>query len=138
MPMKIEVDALMQLLSDHGEGSVIEYAAIESAIGVSKDSNRGRGIIASWKRRAMRERSILLVAIPGNGYEVADSNGKLTFGASEVKSANRKIVRAGVVAETADPTKLDDEGRRLRDHLRTLPVRLRLAELLAPKRVSME
>lgn len=136
--MKPEVDALMEVLSNHTEGDVIAYEAIEKATATSKETNRGRAIIASWKRRAMRERSVLLVAIPGNGYEVADSAGKLTFGASEVKSANRKIVRAGVVAETADPAKLDDEGRRLRDHLRTLQARLRLAELMAPKMVSMD
>jgi hypothetical protein len=55
-----------------------------------------------------------------------------------VSSARRKIYKSSAVAATTDASKLTEEQRRIRDHLRDIPAKLRLAELTAPKQISAD
>ncbi len=133
IPTKPEVDALIALLDGKKEGELVSKTEIEDAIGCEIRSSRGGGIVAAWKRRAFRERNIFLVAAPREGYRVADPSERVASSASLIAAGRRRIVRAAVVAETTDHARLDEEGRKLREHIKTIPARLRLAELCAPK-----
>ena len=133
LPTKAEVDTLMALTATRKEGEIVTKDEVEKAIGCSTKSDRSKGIIRAWKNRAFRECNLLLVAVPGEGYRLADPKERITTSSSLVNAGRRRIVRAAVVAETTDQHRLDEPGRKLRDHIRTIPARLKLAALCAPK-----
>ena len=133
IPTKAEVDALMVVAKSYGEGETIPYAMIETAIGCGRKTSRGATIVSSFKRRMFRECNVLLVADNGKGYRLADPKERISSSSSLVAAGRRRIVKAATVAASTDAHRLDDEGKKLREHLQAIPARLRLAELCAPK-----
>lgn len=133
LPTKVEVDALMGVAEAYGEGETIPYELIEEAIKVSRRTHRGASIVASWKRRMFREKNCLLLANNGKGYRKADPKERMSKSSSLVTAGRRRIMRAATVAASTEAHRLDDEGKKLREHIQAIPARLRLAELCAPK-----
>lgn len=133
VPTKPEVDALLEIVKVKAEGQILTKEEIEESMGCDTRSNRGGSIIGSLKRRALRELNVWLCAVPREGYRIADPAERMQSSAGLVAQGRRRIARAAVVAETTDAARLDEEGRKLRDSIRTIPARLRLAELCAPK-----
>lgn len=133
LPTKVEVDALMEIAEAYGEGETIPYDQIETAIKVGRRTSRGGSIIGAWKKRMFREKNCLLLADNGKGYRKADPKERISNSSALVSAGRRRIVRAATVASLTPAHRLDDEGRKLREHIQAIPARLRLAELCAPK-----
>lgn len=136
VPTEPDVNEIMRLTAPLNEGDLIEYALIERACGEPRDTHRARSVIAQLKKRVLRERNWLLVARINEGYEIADPSKRVVYSVGQVHGAKRRILKSAAIAATTDAEKLTEEQRRLRDHIRDLPGRLRLAELTAPKRVE--
>jgi hypothetical protein len=133
LPTKVEVDGLMLLADAYREGDTIPYELIEAEIKIGRRSNRGASIVSSWKRRMFRENNVLLIADSGKGYRKADPKERMSNSSSLVSAGRRRIMRAATVAASTEAHRLDDEGKKLREHIQAIPSRLRLAELCAPK-----
>jgi hypothetical protein len=136
LPTKLEVDKLMELIDGKDEGFLAPWPEVESIIGSSRNTNRALTVIKAWKARAFRERNIALVSVPGSGYRIAAPDERVTVSASMVMAGKRRIVKAATLAATTDGNRLNEEGRRTREHLMGIPARLRLAELTAPKAIN--
>jgi len=136
MPTKVDTDRLMSLASKFNENDLIPYDDIEQAIGFEKKSNRFRSVVTSWKKRLMREKNIFLVCEPNIGYRLAPPDLRVEEAAQRVTYGRRLIMRASTLAATTDRARLSEDKLRLHDHLITLPARLRLAELTAPKELA--
>ena len=132
-PTKIETDALMGVLAAYTEGQIIPYTEIEATMRCHRRSQRGGSILSAWKKRAMRERNVLLVAANKEGYRVADPKERVMICGSLAVQGRRRLMRAATVASTTDAARLNEEERKTREAIMTIPARLRLAELTAPK-----
>lgn len=138
VPTEPDVNEIMRLTRDYEEGGLISYRMIEQACGESKHSNRFRTVVIALKKKVMRERNWLLVAEPNEGYVIADPQKRVSYSVSQVHGAKRRIIKSAAIAATTDADKLTEEQRRLRDHIRDIPARLRLAELTAPKPINKD
>lgn len=132
-PTKIETDALMALMETYAEGEIIPYDEIETTMHAARRSQRGGSILSAWKKRAMRERNVLLVAANKEGYRLADPKERVMVCGSLTAQGRRRLMRAATVASTTDAKRLNEEERKTREAIMTIPARLRLAELTAPK-----
>jgi len=132
-PTKIETDALMALMATYKENEVIPYSEIEETMREHRRSQRGGSILAAWKKRAMRERNVLLVAANGEGYRLANPSERIMVCGALTSQGRRRLVRAATVAASTEANKLNDEEKKTREAIMTIPARLRLAELTAPK-----
>jgi hypothetical protein len=132
IPTRIEVDQLMDIMSSYAETDVISYSQIEKVTG-PRHQCRAMTIIGAWKKRAMRERNILLVAEPRIGYRLADPTQRINYSGAMATAGRRRLMRSATIAAATAADRLDDEQRKTREHIMTIPVRLRLAELTAPK-----
>jgi alkylated DNA nucleotide flippase Atl1 len=135
MPTRHVVDALLHQISLLKEGDVITHQEIEKIAGVRR-SNRYKTVMLRWKRRAFVEQNILLVAERTIGYRLAPPDQRISVSVGYVSQGKRRIVKAATVAMATDHARLDEEQRRVREHVSTLPNRLRLAELTSPKALT--
>lgn len=133
IPTKIDVDRLMELIAKFKEGDLVPYPDIESSIGEKRTTHRFRSVVTAWRKRLMKEKNFLLIAITNEGYKIALPDERMTFSAAQAFQGRKKIMRGSAVAAATDETRLSPEHKKLREHLQTLPARLRLAELTAPK-----
>lgn len=136
IPTKIDVDKLMELFKNYTEGDVIAYTDIVAIIGHGRNSHRYGSVVAQWRKRLMREENALLISSMNVGYRIATAPERIEYSAGQVFSGKRRIMRGSAVAGSTDSAKLDAEGKKLREHILTLPARLRLAELTAPRAIA--
>lgn len=135
IPTKPEVDKLMGLLDGKPEGYVLPWKDIDDVIG-EHGTNRARTVIIALKRRMHTERNILLVAVKGEGYRIADPQERVQVSSGMVTAGKRRIVKGAVIAASTDTATLNDEQRKTRDLVMSIPARLRLAELTSPKEIK--
>ena len=136
LPTKIDVDRLMEIFRRFVEGDIIPYPEIEAAIKEKRQSSRFRSVVVAWRKRLMKEENALLIAVPNDGYRIAPPAERMTFSAAQTFQGRKRIMRGAAVAAATDEGRLSPEHKKLREHLQTLPARLRLAELTAPKQLS--
>jgi hypothetical protein len=137
IPTRPDVDKLMQLTQQKVEGDLITRSEIEAIVGDAGET-RLRTVISAWKRRAFRELNVFLVADPTLGYRLADPKERISCSAGLVTAGRRRIMKAAIVAEATPPNELDENGNKLRDHIRTIPARLKLAQLCAPRKTNLD
>ncbi len=136
IPTKIDVDKLMDLFKRFKEGDIIPYTDVESVGSITRNTGRYGSVVSAWRRRLMREANALLIAVPNEGYRIAPPAERMTYSAAQTFQGRKRILRGSAVASATDPARLNEEHRKLRDHLQALPARLRLAELTAPKQLT--
>jgi hypothetical protein len=136
IPTKLDVDKLMEAIKSLHEGDLFSYETIRATIGIQRNTKRFQSVIGAFRNRLMRERNIYLVCEPREGYRLADPDRRVTVAANKVSYGKRMIFRASSLAMSTDANRLSGDNRKLHDHLVTLPARLRLAELTAPKELA--
>ena len=136
IPTKIDVDKLMELFARFKEGDIIPYSDVESIGSIVRNTSRYGSVVSAWRKRLMREKNALLIAVSNEGYRIAPPAERMTYSAAQTFQGRKRIMRGSAVASATDPSRLDESQRKLRDHLQALPARLRLAELTAPKQLT--
>ena len=136
IPTKIDVNKLMEAIKPLEEGDLFSYDTIADTIGVDRTSKRFQSVMGAFRNRLMRERNIYLVCEPREGYRLADPDRRITVAANKVTYGKRMIFRASSLAMTTDTNRLTGDNRKLQQHLATLPVRMKLAALTAPKEID--
>jgi hypothetical protein len=138
LPTEPDVNRIVAETAGMQENQLIPYDLLERAIGEKRNSDRFRSVISALKKRLLRDRNWLLIAERNQGYVIADPSKRVGWSSSEVYASRRKILRASAIASTTDAAKLTEEQRRIRDHIRDIPAKLRLAELTAPKPIKAD
>lgn len=98
-------------------GTVIEYKAVEDAIGSKRDSSRFRSVTEAWRKKLEREHNILVVAIANVGFKFATPSERVENSAMRFKSGLRKIRRAATIAEATPDDGLTPDEKRARAHI---------------------
>lgn len=113
-PTAPDVDRLAAMA--YVEGATITHAEIEEAIGEWRGSKRYQTVVGAWKRRMLRERNIVLAAVPGVGYEVLLPGQRVTAGASLREQAVRRARLGQRILRGTDTARLTPEERAVWDH----------------------
>jgi len=117
-PTAPDVQKLIDHFGQPTEGTEITWEEIAGVIHEPITSNRYKTVTNAWRRRLMRDHNIHLVAIGnGLGLVAADPIKRISDSARKFNGGMRRIKRAAVVAGTTDRQRLDDEQRRIGDHL---------------------
>lgn len=113
-------------------GELITYKDLEKLLGVKRHSPRWIAVISRWKR-ILLVRSVVLVTVRGEGYQIADNRQKLDTSTRTLKSGFKRIVHAGRVANVTGKEGLTEDQIRARDHQRQISAQLQAAMMVAPK-----
>lgn len=113
-PTGPDVDRLAAMA--YVEGATITHDEIQEAIGERKGSQRYQTVVGAWKRRMLRERNIVLAAVPGVGYEVLRPGQRVTAGAALRAQAVRRARLGQRILRGTDTARLTPEERAVWDH----------------------
>ena len=109
-----DVDRLAAM--EYVEGGVITHEAIEKTIGEPRGGQRYQTVVGAWKRRMLRERNIVLHAVPGVGYTVLLPGQRVTAGAALRAQAVRRARLGQRILRGTDTARLTPEERAVWDH----------------------
>lgn len=125
MPTAVDVRKLRAAFDSRKEGQLIGYDEINEVLRVAKDTHRWRSVVQAWRRQLYRERNELLIAETGKGFVVASPSERIHFSASKYKSGLRFVRRAGDVSGSTDRDRLNEEEKKICDHLVTTTATLK-------------
>ncbi len=133
VPTNAEVNILLNRYDDAKPGTVIPYGEVEELIHTERDDSRFRTITSRWRRMSFRKHNSVIICIPNVGFKIAAPDERIQEASSKVTKGRRAITSGSVIAGTTPTRGLSDANIRVRDHIASIPARLRLAELTAPK-----
>lgn len=135
IPTDADIAILREKFGLPKEEQVIAWEAIEETLKIKRTEHRFRTVTGRWRRQLDREHNIHMRAIAGVGLEVLWPD-ELTHHQSEkINNQLRGVGRAVRVVERIDRTRLNDESRRVADHLITAGHAVRLAAVTAAKKL---
>lgn len=117
--VKRRVDRLMEQLKPQ-PGDVYLHQDIAHIAECKYPCPKYRSVIASWKRRLMKELNVDIDAVVGHGYRVLSENERVSVGIRDFGHARRSMGRSVNRIERAETGKLDDFHRRQQDHAKRL------------------
>lgn len=138
LPTDLDVKKLIEVIGIPEESTVISYEKIGDVIGELPRTNRYMAITTAWRKKLFREHNVLMDTRRGEGFYRATPKDRVSVASDKAHMGKRAIIRASTIAGTTEKTKLDEETRKICDHLSMLPGRLRLAELVSPKALPVE
>lgn len=112
-----EVKRLNDAYPEMEYDDIIRHDEIETIIENDRRSNRYQAIVTRWRKLLERDKNLLLVAVIGVGFIVADPSKRIIFGSGKHASGIKAIKRAGAVVVKTEREGLSDEEKRLADHL---------------------
>lgn len=118
--VKRRVDLLMKEWPHPEADSVYLHQDIAHVAECKYGSARYRSVIASWKRRLMKELNIDIDSVVGHGYRVLTENERVAVGIKDFGLARRSMGRSVNRIERAETGKLDDHHRKQQDHAKRL------------------
>jgi hypothetical protein len=116
------------------EGVIVAYVDIEECIGVDRNSYRFKTVFHSWRKRLAKDHNVLLVAIAGEGYQVADPSQRIIWCASKARHGRKSIVIAATVADATDTMRLTMDQQAVRMQVMSGITMLQQAAQLAPRK----
>ena len=116
VPLDPDVRKLVEALGVPEVGTTIPYAQLESLLNTPWRSNRFRAVTATWRKKLFRDHNLVLKAIPGSAFEVADSRARLEVTGKTLKRGVRTIARAHVVGATTSRRGLGPDEAKALDH----------------------
>jgi hypothetical protein len=128
IPTGPEVDELLEKIGIPEVGTQITYSQISAIIGVTHKDSRWKSIVTAWRKELQDNHKIVLSAIPNEGFDVLDDNGKTGKITGYMKKARNNFNRAGKIAVHIERNKLTDENKVVFDHYNNSMAALRLAE----------
>ena len=137
IPTTPDVNMLCGKFDNLNEGDVVKYGEIESVIGAKRGSGRFQSVTTAWRKKLDRDSNIVLLAVPGVGFKVADPSDRVDLSSRKVKSGTRSIVKGATIASSTDRSRLTEEQRRVCDHISMAATSIQLAVRIAPKPVEL-
>lgn len=117
--IKTRVDKLMKEITPR-IGEVCMHQDIAAIADCKYPSNTYRSVMASWRRRLMREHNIDLGTEVGIGYRVLNDNERVGAGVKNFTEATRAMGKAVNRIQRANTDLLDEHHRRQQDHAKRL------------------
>ena len=116
VPTESDVRLLFEQVST-GVGAVIRYDNLLELLTIPERNNRFKTIVSAWRRRLYRDRNVVLIPVPGIGFQVADPSERIVAAKAKARSGFRSIRRASDVALKTDTADLTPEEKNIRGHL---------------------
>lgn len=118
VPTEPDIYRLNERFGKPKEGDEIPWEAIEAVIDEPRDTSRFRTVVSRWRKIMLRDHNIVLKAIgQGRGLVVADPSQRIMDSSGKFKSGMRRIKQSAMLAGTTDRSRLNDEQKRLADHI---------------------
>lgn len=130
-----DVNMLEKKYRDSPVGHLIKYTELENLLHIKRHTPRWMSVIGRWKR-ILLSRSVVLVTVRGEGYQIADNRQKLDTSTNAIRASVKKIVYAGAVANVTGKEGLTEDQIRTRDHQRRISAHLQAELMLAPKAIE--
>lgn len=130
-----QVSILMAQFGNLPRGTLVKYADIEAAVNEKRGTARLQGLIASWRKRMLREKAIVLQAQKGIGLEFLTAGGQMRHAVGRVRSAAKQAMKACYEAEVAPEAELTSQEKAARMHMLTRTASL-AHELRTDRRIS--
>ena len=114
----IPTDADCKLLNEHfpvdvlTPGTRIGYDLIESLLKINRRSHRFTSVTFRWRTMLERDSGIILKAIAGDSFVVADNTDKCQMSCQKSREAARKAKRAMQISAQVDRNALPDDMKR--------------------------
>lgn len=116
MSTDVELGKLMERYGETDPGALITHDEIESAIGMSRDSNRYRTVIARWKRAMFSKCNLEVTSRKGEGYVVMTPAERVQKASDDTRKINNEIRRVHYRFAVVPRSGLSDQDIRRADH----------------------
>jgi hypothetical protein len=134
VPTAPDVRKLHEQFGVPKEGTVVSNEELEECIRVDRKSFRFKTVFGSWRKRLAKDHNVLLVAIAGEGYKVADPTERINWCASKARHGRKAIVVAATVADATDTRRLTMDQQVVRTQVMSGITMLQQAAQLAPRK----
>lgn len=138
IPTKPDVEELLRVIHHLKPGDRIEYEMIEKIIKKNRGTHRYGSVVSAWRRRLWIEQNIVLLAIPNEGFVVANNSERVHHAHDKKKQGLKRVFRASDIAVRTENDGLSDDERKSRDHLIKTVASLKLAVDTAAKQLQYE
>ena len=98
-------------------GTEITHEALEKLLGLRRGTPRYQTVIAAWRRQLLADHRCRLKAVRGVGFTSAASPDSVGIAKDRYVGGVRKIHRSVTIASEANPYELDDNAKKVRDHV---------------------
>jgi len=138
VPTDIEVKQLSEKFGVPVAGQVIKYQEISDAIGVQRVDGRWQSVVSAWRKKLERENNIIMKAIDNIGFEALNAAGRVELSAKVFKQAVRRTGRAANIAAQTNRAELNEDQKRVCDHIQNTGAALRLAAAQASRQIKWD
>lgn len=114
----LRIAAIEELTEDTEPNTVVLYDNILNAVAETghpiedRECSAWAGCTSRWRKREFEERNRVFRAVPGVGYLLLNSDGRVAYSAQITKLAKRRLQFALAVITSSDNTTLSDAARR--------------------------
>lgn len=137
LPTEPDVKRLLERYGVPLVGQFFPYREVAEVIKSAEGSVRFRTVTMAWRKLIEREHRLLLRAITGRGFEVADARAKLMESGTKFKGGLRKVKRAAAVSSLIDRAELTSDEARQADFYERTGASLRLLAATEAKKLKL-
>lgn len=138
VPTDIEVKQLADKFGVPKTGQVVKYEEISAVIGCQRTDSRWQSVVTAWRKKLERESNVIMKAIENIGFEALTASGRVEFSAKVFKQAIRRTGRAANIAAKTNRSELNEEQRKVCDHIQNTGASLRLAAAQASRQINWD
>lgn len=133
-----DVDRLIEVFpsSTLQAGFIVEYHEIAQIISTDKTSNRFNTVVNAWKKRIYRDFNIVVEAVPNKGFLVLSNSGRIGFSSNKVSKGFKRILKGKKVALTTSNHDLDEQTKRIQQHIINVGGAIEIAMATEKKRLE--
>ena len=136
IPVDPDVEKLMRAVQPE-VGVIIEYATLETILGVKRRTNRWGTVVSAWRARLERASNIVMRAINNKGFLVLDGRGRVSHSEKMLDHGLRKTARAGAIALRTPREGLTPNEMKTLDHVVFIGANIRVAQGMAAKNLEL-
>lgn len=136
VPTEPDVRKISEAIGVPEEGALIAKTEISDITGLEADTYRWKTVVTAWRKKLYREHNVVLVAVPREGYRVADPLARVMLSGSKLKSGLRHVKRAGDITGRTDQKRLSPQDRRAADHIVSVSAQIALTAATEAKKLK--
>lgn len=136
VPVDPDVEKLMRSVQIE-VGVVIEYATLETILGVRRKTNRWGTVVSAWRARLERANNVVMRAVHNRGFLVLDGRGRVSHSEKMLEHGLRKTARAGSIALRTPREGLTPNEVKALDHVAFIGANIRLTQEVAAKTLKL-
>ena len=112
VPIRTDVLLLAYTFQDMSEGALITHEQIEEVLGINRNSNRYRSVVAAWKEEQFDGHNIFLISARSVGYQIANPDERIQYCQSQKKKGAKCFAKIHEIAQKTDINRLSTEHRK--------------------------